>query len=98
MTLTTTNQLRVASPVSTQGRRLVTMQSEGTLTVAGSATQGAGTITLRGTGMSSTIYSFDTAAGVLRSTVTNSRTQIEFDLGYRTDRLIQRTTRTATRL
>jgi hypothetical protein len=94
----TRNTVKVLSTAGPINKRQVMLESEGSTSLTGSGKQGTNSITLHGAGLSTTRYSLDLVDGFLRSTAAQSRTQIEFDMGYRTDRFIQRTTRTITRV
>jgi hypothetical protein len=92
------NQIQVVSDAAPLNRRQVTVRSDATVGITGSGTQGASAVTLRGSGVVTATYLMDLADGVLRSATSQSNTRLEFDLGYRTDRLVQHTVRTITRV
>jgi len=98
MEIASRSQIAVASGTGTLNRRQVSLRSDGTVSIGGSGTQGAGLVTVRGSGVHTSTYSLNLEEGILVSTTTQSRTQIEFDMGYRTDRLIQRTMRSISRI
>jgi hypothetical protein len=92
------SRIQVANGSAPINRRQVTLRTDGTVTLSGGGQQGATSIVIRGSGTASGNYVLDLVDGSIRSVNTQGRTQIEFDVGYRTDRLIQRTARSITRL
>ncbi len=92
------SQLQVSLSAPPINRRQVTVRSAAILSIAGSGMQGASAVTVRGSGTLGTIFQLDLTDGVLRSAQTQGTIQIEFDLGYRTDRLVQSTRRLITRV
>jgi hypothetical protein len=76
----------------------ITIVSAGESRVEGQGRQGGTAIAMRGTGSLSASYSVEAVSGALRSATATSTMKLEFDLGYRTDRFVQKSVRTATRI
>jgi hypothetical protein len=89
--------LRVASGVERNSSQL-SIRSESRLTVSGGGGQGPNAATIRGTGSSLGSYVVDPRSGAVLTSNTNATVRIEVDLGYRTDRFVQRSVRSLTRI
>jgi hypothetical protein len=76
----------------------LTIVATGVTRVEGRGRLGVTNITLRGSGPVNASYVVDAATGQLQSASASSVIQLEFDLGYRTDRFVQKSVRTAARV
>lgn len=79
-------------PQARQTGRL-SLQSQGNITVHGSGSQGATTVTVRGTGSTHATLELDLRGTGLVNGSSRTNLSVEFDLGYRTDRFTQNTVR-----
>jgi hypothetical protein len=95
--LSTTTELSPMDLQTARTSRELIISAAGKQMMTGTGKQGASNVTLRGAGETRTVYMFDLTRSVLREAETHSLMLIEFDLGYRTDRLVQRTVRTVVR-
>lgn len=97
-TLTSEVQLTSGDFEELRQSRMLHVSGTSTLRLAGQGKQGASEVALRGNGRGSTTHVIDLRVGVLESSTSTSSMLLEFDLGYRTDRVIQKTTRSVTRI
>lgn len=96
--LTSTSAVQVAAIADESSAGDVVLRSTGEITVSGRGTQGLTSVILNGTGSTRVTHRFNSSSGAIQSSRGESRLQLEFDLGYRTDRFVQYTIRTATRV
>jgi hypothetical protein len=93
-----TSQTSVSNFAEAARTSQLLLSSESQVEIRGAGKQGATDVRLRGTGTTTAIYHFALAPTSLRVSDTHSRVELEFDLGYRTDRVLQKTVRRIERI
>jgi hypothetical protein len=97
LSLTTSTNHAIGMIADARRTRELQVNVDGSTTISGSGTQGASTVNLRGRGNLESAYFLDLSDGAVRSATSRIVAQVEFDLGYRTENLVQRTTRSISR-
>ena len=96
--LVTASSAHAGNLDSARTARALPFESTAQISVNGNGAQGSTNIVLKGSGTMSSRYLFNLATGAVQSGTSEMQLQLDFDLGYRTDKLIQRTSRTITRI